>query len=189
VYPDGSDRLVSFSRDPWPSWRFRILEDQFLEQELFVSRATCDTVLRWRVDGAPPGLRLTLRLLLSGRDSHALHRENPAFAFGGAVRGGNVAWRPYPDVPAVAVLTNGRFEAVPVWYRNFLYVAERDRGLDDREDLASPGLLAWDLGSGDAVLILRAGDGVNACAAATATMLANAERSRRASLGSPFARA
>ena len=34
---------------------------------------------------------------------------------------------------------HGTFHGAPDWYRQFLYTAERERGLDDTEDLASPG--------------------------------------------------
>src|SRR4029453_10642429 len=42
------------------------------------------------------------------------------------------------------------------WYRNFLYAAERERGLDDTEDLASPGTFVCTLTRvSRAVLTLR----------------------------------
>ena len=50
-------------------------------------------------------------------------------------------WRPYPGVPAIsAIAANGSYAHEPDWYRNFLYDAERARGLDYVEDLASPGV-------------------------------------------------
>jgi predicted glycogen debranching enzyme len=55
------------------------------------------------------------------------------------------------------VLSNGEYRHAPDWYRQFLYTAERERGLDDTEDLASPGEFSWPLsGAGEqAVCILR----------------------------------
>src|SRR4029079_15122363 len=38
--------------------------------------------------------------------------------------------------------------------RNFLYTAERERGLDCTEDLASPGVFEWDLSSSEAIWVL-----------------------------------
>ena len=138
-----------------------------LEFEVLVARDSCDTVLRWRVSGAPGTMRLFARPLMSGRDYHALHHENGAFDFAARVQGGNVVWRPYRDLPAIAVMSNGVYESAPLWYRNFLYTAERDRGLEDTEDLASPGVFAWDLGTDAAVLVLRTGDGLNLRASRT----------------------
>ena len=50
-----------------------------------------ETVLRWRRTGGSGPCRLSVRPLLSGRDYHALQRENDAFRFDAVVRGGNVA--------------------------------------------------------------------------------------------------
>jgi predicted glycogen debranching enzyme len=186
LYPDGSRRVSGFSRNPWPSWVFALPDDGALGQEVFVARESCETVMRWRLR-AGEACRLCVRPLLSGRDYHALHHENPGFDFAGTVRGGNVGWRPYRDLPAIAALTNGAYAAEPLWYRNFLYTAERDRGLDDTEDLASPGVFTWDLGAGEAVMVLRAGDGLNVRAAAYAAQLAEAERARREAFASPLA--
>ncbi|MBV8455065.1 MAG: glycogen debranching enzyme N-terminal domain-containing protein, partial [Acetobacteraceae bacterium] len=115
-------------------------------------------------------------------------RENTAFGFEARLRGGNVAWRPYPDQPAIAALTNGAYRHDPEWYRNFLYTSERDRGLDYVEDLGSPGIFIWDLAAAEAMMVLRTGDGLNVRAAAHARELIEAERVRRSGL-SPLAMA
>ena len=58
--------------------------------------------------------------------------------------GARVLWRPYPGVPAIAAVGERQLRHDPVWYRNFLYSAERARGLDGVEDLASPGIFDLD---------------------------------------------
>ena len=179
VYPDGVRHLISFSADPWPCWLFDLGGGVTLAHELFVAPDSCETVLRWRLTAGAGPWRLEVRPLLSGRDYHALHRENGAFDFTAWTSGGNVAWRPYHGMPAVAGLSNGRYRHDPVWFRNLRYDAERLRGLDDTEDVASPGMFAWDLTDGEAVLVLRAGDGLCVRAAAHAASLADAERARR----------
>ena len=54
-------------------------------------------------------------------------------------------------------LSNGDYRHAPDWYRQFLYTGERERGLDDTEDLASPGEFSWPLsGPGEQALwVLR----------------------------------
>ena len=80
-----------------------------------------------------------VRPLLSGRDYHALHHENPGFDFSAEVTSARVLWRPYPGVPAISPSTmaatarTGVVPHLPVRRR-------RDRGLDFIEDLASPGV-------------------------------------------------
>ena len=186
VHPNGVEHLERFSRDPWPSWTFRLPDATEIVQDFFVEPNACEAVLRWRRTAGSGPCPLKVRLLLSGRGYHALHRENPIFRFDARVQGGNVSWRPYPDQPAIAALTNGAYAHDPEWYRNFLYVAERDRGLDDVEDLASPGVLTFDLSL--AVIILRTGDGLGVRAAAHAASLAATEQARRNAVMSPLAR-
>jgi predicted glycogen debranching enzyme len=68
VYPDGWLHLTGFSRDPWPSWKFVLPGGTEIVQELFVSRETSETVLRWWKEGAAGPCLLTVRPLISGRD-------------------------------------------------------------------------------------------------------------------------
>jgi predicted glycogen debranching enzyme len=103
------------------------------------------TAITWRVRDPEPGITVTVRPLLSGRDYHSTHHENPAFAFGAEIAGGRVTWRPYPGIPEIVAISNGRYSAQPDWFRNFEYGQERIRGLDSTEDLASPGAFVFDL--------------------------------------------
>lgn len=175
VSPENPARIVGFTVSPWPAWQFEAAGTT-IEHEIFVASDTAEMVLRWRRLAGSGPCRLRVRPLLSGRDYHALHRANPTFDFTPRISGGNVTWRPYVDLPATAALTNGDYAHEPVWYYNFLYTAERDRGLDYIEDLAAPGIFSWDLTGGDAVLILRAGDGLAVRAASYAAQLAQAEQ-------------
>jgi predicted glycogen debranching enzyme len=179
VYPDGWRHLIRFSRDPWPNWRFVLPGGTEIVQELFVSRETSETVLRWSREGASVPCRLNVRPLISGRDYHALHRENPVCNLDSAVSGATITWRPYASLPRIAASSNGEYHAEPDWYRNFLYTAERDRGLDRVEDLASPGRFAFDLEQNRAVLILSSGGRVDADTGRHAEELAERERRRR----------
>jgi glycogen debranching enzyme len=167
VLPNEAAECVSFGLAPWPTWRLRLADGRILRTACFVDKATARTVLRWALEAGPaaagdggpavpPGLTLSVRPLLSGRDYHALHRENPAFDFSAQVQGRRVQWRPYGDVPAITAYTNGRYAHEPDWYRNFCYVRERERGLDDIEDLATPGVFSFDLDAGSAVMIFSA---------------------------------
>ena len=181
VYPNGVEHLAAFTHDPWPTWTFRLPDASVIVHDLFVEPNACETVLRWRRTVGSGPCQLKVRPLLSGRDYHALHRENLAFHFDAEVCGGNVSWRPYQDQPAVAALTNGAYAHDPQWYRNFLYTAERDRDLDDIEDLASPGVFTFDLAEGSSArVVLRTGDGLAVRAAAHAADLAATEQARRA---------
>ena len=193
VAPASGAELETFDRDPWPTWTWRLAGGARVRQELFVPEGLAAVALRWRVLGRAPGTRLRVRPFLSGRDFHALHHENPAFDFRGAVRGESVRWTPYPGVPAITTLGNGAYSADPAWYRGFLYAEERARGLDFVEDLASPGVFSWDLAAGDAVLLFTTEPAAVAQAGETAQQvyrrLATTERRRRSKQPSALHRA
>jgi predicted glycogen debranching enzyme len=190
--PDITDRLLGFTTEPWPTWRIAVgvggeMSGEMraeVSAEVFVVKATGETVLRWRLhsgavakgvsDASNPSnasnggangesprgdFTLHVRPLLSGRDYHALHHENGAFDFTADISGTCVSWRPYGDLPVIRAASNGAYAHAPDWYRNFCYPVERERGLEFTEDLATPGIFSFDLAAGDAVLILSA-DGV-----------------------------
>ena len=160
LHPDGAKRIVAFANDPWPTWQFKFEDGTELTQELFLARESTVTALNWRVIGDAKGIRLFVRPLVSGRDYHSLHHENSGFNFTPTPNGEKVLFRPYDGVPGFYAMysSNGHYTHEPVWYRNFLYAEEHARGLDDTEDLASPGVFEWDLSAGEAVWLLTTAD-------------------------------
>ncbi len=156
VYPDGAQRITAFSDDPWPRWTFALPDGTRVEQEAVVRPGAAAIVLSWRLPDPVPGVGLRVRPLLSGRDYHALHHENPAFRFDAGTGPGHATWRPYAGLPAIVAHTNGAYVHEPQWYRRFLYTEERARGLDCVEDLASPGTFHFELSAGEATLVLAA---------------------------------
>jgi predicted glycogen debranching enzyme len=191
VHPDGATRLQEFTAEPWPTWRFDLGDGLTILQQMFAPRSTQRSamILQWRIvgpNGATP-MRLRARPLMSGRDFHSLHRQNPDFGFEPEqLSNQSWLWRPYSGVPPILIHANGSYRQEPLWFRNFLYTEERARGLDDVEDLASPGEFTWQLGASDGlepVLVLTvpeewggyesAGDVARECQA-----LASSERAR-----------
>jgi len=185
IHPDGAARIASFAPEPWPTWMLGLPDGRRCEHGLFITPGRAAAMVYWRLHGGGGGT-LVVRPLVSGRDYHALHHENPAFRFDAARDGDRVAWRPYPGVPGIVARSNGVYTQAPDWYRNFLYAEERDRGLDHVEDLASPGVFRWDLAAGEATWILAA-EGHEP--AEDLPRLRDAERARRERFGTPLERA
>jgi len=156
VHPDGAERIETFDPEPWPSWVFALPDGSRVEHGILVEPGRAATLLYWRLIGGAGGT-LAVRPLLSGRDYHALHHQNPAFSFTAEVADNRVVWRPYTGLPAIVAWSNGTYTHQPDWYRNFLYAEERARGLDHVEDLGSPGVFRWDLARGEAVWTLATG--------------------------------
>lgn len=146
IHPDGTSRLIDFQAEPWPRWTYQIGEDLFVEQDFFVPRGASVSVLRWSMRGNGPA-SLMVRSFLSGRDFHGTHHENGVLSFSAEVAEDRVTWNPYPGALRVTARSNGHYKSQPDWYRNFAYSEERARGLDFMEDLASPGVFEFDLGS------------------------------------------
>jgi len=182
--------IESFRSEPWPTWTYRLQSGVRIEQEIFVPRGLSLVAIRWRQNGEQTPITLSVRPFFSGRDLHALHHQNPVFSFAAKGWGERLNWSPYHGLPGTSALTNGVYHTGPEWYRNFLYAQEQARGLDYEEDLASPGVLSWQLGDGPAVLILGVAGSLPAGAAVeTFDRLSRAELARRARLGGPLQRA
>lgn len=147
---------VGFTREPWPRWRIATTLGVTVSVELFVPRGSPAVVLAFRLETRVAGARLEVRPLLAGRDFHATHHENGAFRFDAERAGKALRFEPYPDVPAVLSLSNGEYRHAPDWFRHFHYREEAARELDATEDLASPGVLTFDLAAGEGLWVLAA---------------------------------
>ena len=154
----GAQNIESFSSAQWPTWVFKLVDGTRIQQEIFIAHDAPVVCVAWKLLSTLGAAKLTVRPFLSGRDYHALHRSNPAFRFDAAQSAGRVAWQPYSGVPGVTALSNGAYIHDPHWYNNFLYEAERARGLDYEEDLGSPGVFSWQLDSAEATLIFATSD-------------------------------
>jgi predicted glycogen debranching enzyme len=190
-YPDGVSRLSAFVADPWPTWTWQLPDGSRIVHQVMVPHGRAAVVLSWRREAGDGPAALEVRPLIAGRDYHSLQHENGSFRFAPTVEDDQVVWRPYDGVPAIRARSNGRYRHQPEWYRNFLYTAEAERGLDAVEDLASPGVFEFDLAVA-ALLVLTteaaaSGDGREV--AAVVADLESAERSRRAGFGSRLKRA
>lgn len=177
LHPRGFDHLTHFEPQPWPTWTFALPKGDRFRLELFVGRGGGTQLQLSRLSGVGPA-RLEVLPLLAVREDHHLHHENQAFDFSAKVEGDRVRLRPYPGAPAVTIHSNARFEARPLWYRNFLLAEEQARGLDHEEDLATPGALHFDL-SQPAQWSFHEGDGT----IAPWRQAEAQERARRARLG------
>lgn len=199
IHPRGCDVIESFRHEPWPTFEFLLEDGTRIRHEILVARELPGTLLRWQRVSASGTLLLEVRPLLSGRDPHALQRENPAFRFTTEAADASATAlrvRPYAGIPSIRMQHDGTFLPEPLWYRNFLYRVERDRGLDHLEDLASPGRFTFDLARGPAhLLLLQEGPQLDdyvrrhGAASLDPDALRRREQTRRARFASPLQRA
>ncbi|MBX7185366.1 MAG: amylo-alpha-1,6-glucosidase [Vicinamibacteria bacterium] len=194
---EGRPLKSTFDDSLWPLWTYELGDGRRIEHAVMVPRGRPLVVLSWRLVSpeAGSGAKLTVRPFLSGRDYHALHRENPDFNFRPETDTAKGRWvfRTYESEPAVVALSSGVFEEQGYWYRDFFYTEERDRGLECFEDLGAPGTFTFDLGCGEAFLVLGTEEGTNdlevdSLGERIAAMRLS-ERARREAAPSPLARA
>jgi len=122
VHPDGASRIESFTVDPGPRWVYALPDGTRVAQEILVPKDAAAAAVSWSLLSGVGPISLDVRPFLSGRDYHALHRENGDFRFEPQRRaGGELVFRPYASVPAIAMRASGDYEHAPLWYRDFVY--------------------------------------------------------------------
>jgi predicted glycogen debranching enzyme len=153
VTPEGWRCVTGFSVDPLPVWTLRA-GAVCLERSVFMLRGSNTTVLRYTLKDAPAGVLLVLRPFGAFRDFHHHRRHDPSMRLEVAVDADDprtVRWTPYPGWVTLTLRAPGVFVPSPAWWYDFVHAIERERGLDDREDLATPGEWHLALAPGDTV--------------------------------------
>ena len=147
IHPQGFQHLKQFSLAPFPTLCFSIAGTE-IEKTLFMVHGENTTVIQYRLKKISATATLELRPFLAFRDYHSLTHENAAINGHIEKKAGQVSFTPYSDLPTLYLANNaGELEASGIWYRNFEYEAERERGLDFREDLFNPCVLRFNLNS------------------------------------------
>lgn len=152
VFPEGYRAISHFEARPVPTWRLSAGGVE-LERRIWMPQGRQAVAVCYEVLRAPAGTRLglALRPLVAFRGFHELSSENDAIDTSVDADSGRVSIRPYEHLPTLHLHHNAsRFDAEPLWYRDFEYRVELARGYDGREDLFSHGGLTYDLGAGPA---------------------------------------
>jgi len=151
IYPDGYKQLEGVAIDGMlPCFRWRI-GGRVIEKRIWMEGDVNRSVVGYRlVEGEPVTLRL--RPLFAHRDYHEQRHGPGGFDMaesgeGWIVEAGGVrsylAVRPTPSV-----------RSAPDWYWRVLHRVERERGLDDEEDLFTPGVVEIELQPGTDVALV-----------------------------------
>ncbi|HEX8029936.1 MAG TPA: amylo-alpha-1,6-glucosidase [Vicinamibacterales bacterium] len=179
--------LDRFALDPWPTWTFSLSGGNVVRAELFCTSGRARTLLRWTQIAGPGRLCLRVRPLLAARDYHSLQRANDGACHRLQIDNGCATWRLYDGAPTVSCLTNGQWAASAAWYRQFLYAAERERGLDALEDLLAIGTVEFDLSANPAIMAVGSAASLDDLdlrdLPRSVGAVAEAERDRRLALG------
>jgi predicted glycogen debranching enzyme len=136
--PTGYTYLREFRRDVGARFLFR-LEPAELTKAVYLARDSDTVVVEYTFEEVRTPLDLSLRPFVGLRDFHTLQNSHASLLC--ASGDGMLVVR--HDAPAGNELTMGCpglwFERDPQWWFNFLYRANRTRGLNCLEDLWTPG--------------------------------------------------
>jgi predicted glycogen debranching enzyme len=179
IHPRGYQNLIGFRLDPWPIWTYRI-GPIVLEKSLTMIHGQNTVIVSYRMKKEARGAELVVRPLLTGRNFHDAHKENPLLQPQAEIRSGVILLNPYAGVPTLYLHHNARdFAPNFNWYREMEYTREQERGLDPHEDVWGAGEFHYPLkGSDEAVLILT----TEGAGYFDSHFLMNAERARRRAL-------
>ncbi|MFO0829864.1 MAG: amylo-alpha-1,6-glucosidase [Phycisphaerales bacterium] len=195
IHPPLAESGVSierFDRDPWPTWIYRLACGVRVRHELWMPRRGGATVATWTLLDAKPGADLVVRPLLAGRDAHSLTRVSGDVD---VVRDGAIVRCRLPSGDVVSLASDAAWIVDPVWYRDFLYGEERQRGFDHIEDLVAPVVLRGAIGdAGDRGIgiVFAGGDAADLSRERVGAWIRrerDAERARRQAFRTPLDRA
>jgi predicted glycogen debranching enzyme len=149
VHPQGYRHLVGFRLDPFPIFTFECGGIR-LEKSVFMPQGENTTVVTYDLLLAPAGkdVCLELRPLIAFRDYHSTTHENSAISHSFEQTPNLAVLQPYEGVPRLYLAHDAEHvEGAGIWYKNFVYAIERERGLDFQEDLFNPLVFRFDLTS------------------------------------------
>jgi predicted glycogen debranching enzyme len=191
VHPRGFELLDAFERDVFPRFEYSVAGVR-LRKTVAGIHGENTTVILLEVLEAPGEVMLELRPFIAARDYHGLAAANDSIRREGSFTDGVFSLQPYDGVPTLFLSVPGStFQSAPDWYHRFEYAIERERGLDDHEDLFTPGTLIATLTAGSRLAVIAS---TSSPAGRDGFSLLNTERARREALvrsvevGGPFGR-
>jgi glycogen debranching enzyme len=142
IQPAGYRCQQEFRLAPFPTFTY-LAGGAILEKEIFMPHGMNAVVIAYRLLQAADEPMLTLRPLVAGRDFHQLIHQG-AVPVETETTDGEVIVH-FGWGPRLHLYHQGVFSNAPQWSYNFEYAKETERGLDNSEDLYSPGTLALSL--------------------------------------------
>ena len=153
LYPDGTDRIIDFTREPWPTWDYRVSDKTRVCYELFMPKLVAGTYFSWSLESSEDTQwRLLVRPFFSFSEHHALHRKDSQFEVHSKVQNGIVSWDSSRVNFSFGAVGGEIYLDEPDWYYDFYHEEEDRRGYDSSEDLFSPGIFQFELTEARAVL-------------------------------------
>jgi predicted glycogen debranching enzyme len=148
IDPHGYRHLESFTLEGLvPTWRYA-LADARLVQRVWMVHGENTTCVSLSLERASAPVELDVTPLCTGRDHHWQLRGSRPVELRGVEGGVELAG--FEGLPPYRIVCNrGGFDAKADWHWRFRHRVEGARGLDDVEDLLSPGVFRVTLAPGE----------------------------------------
>lgn len=154
VSPEGYRYLTSFTKDLFPEFIYEAGSVQ-LKKSIIMLYGENTTLIEYEVLKAALPFKLELTPLVALRNYHELRTEFTVPEQSTAFSAGTLSQQLDAGNNEVFIhLDDAVFHHAPSWYRNFEYTEEKERGLDCREDLFSPGTLSIHLRQGQKIYVI-----------------------------------
>jgi predicted glycogen debranching enzyme len=147
THPQGHLLLNSFRLEPFPIFTYKIA-DLWLEKSIFLVQGENTAVIQYELLGDLGGraAELEIRPLIAFRDYHSTTHANNSIRQDVVETPGVATVTPYSGLPSLHFAHNAdSFDRSGLWFYNFEYERERERGLDHLEDLFSPLVFRFNL--------------------------------------------
>ncbi len=153
-FPHGHQYLRGFRLDEHPSFSFAIGEVK-LQKDFMLVEGRRMSLMRYELKDSPRPVTLRIKPLLAFRGFHELRREDLFLQVRTYPAPNGFKIRPYNGLPPLVVQTSvmGEFYPAPLWFRQFEYFVEAERGFDNHEDLFHPGVFELPLKPRQAVVL------------------------------------
>ena len=150
VFPQGYRFLQRVELDGTAPVFSYVVAGRTIEKRIWMDQDQNRIVITYHLAAGPPA-RLRLQPMFAHRGFHSQRHGAEPFdvletAAGWEVTGGGFA-------SYVSLVPTGQLRSRPDWYWRFLHRAERERGLDDEEDLFTPGTVEVPLGLAPVALV------------------------------------
>jgi predicted glycogen debranching enzyme len=133
-----------------PVWRFACA-DALLEKRVWMQDGANTTFIRYELIYASAPAELEVKVLVNCRDIHATTHADGWKTSVSTIPGGLRVTAREGAIPVYLLSDLAKAEAREEWYRNYELAAERERGLDDREDHLLAGVFRASLAPGASV--------------------------------------
>lgn len=138
IHPTGFKYLHSFKIDPCPTWVYK-LNDIEIEKQICMLYNSNTVVVRYALISGSSEIILKLRPLVAYRSHHTLRKCENTFNDRYTHKDNYLEYRPYESATHLLFYSDAfMVENAPLWYYNFQYERERQRGFAFEEDLFSP---------------------------------------------------